>query len=189
MPQTLQPFHRFPNEGAAVGRLLLNYSNLEIGLLHCVQMAAGGDLNTALKAMFGARGETRRINRAETLGQPHFAQHALMRDFQHAIAILRRCLEARNQYAHWSLWDDYSGKLAFANIEGLANLKKRVNNFNKLRTFHVTAALLAEQEACYIYCDRFLTWLNHEIRVRSGRLPTNIFPKPRRVKKPRLKLK
>lgn len=39
---TLNPFHRFPGEAAAVGRLLLGYGNLEIGLMNCVQMAFGG---------------------------------------------------------------------------------------------------------------------------------------------------
>lgn len=189
MPQTLNPFHRFTAEGAAVGRLLLGYSNLEIDLMNCVQMACGGNLNAVLKPMFSARGESKRINRAETLGQPHFAQHHLTPHFQHAIAVIRRCLEIRNQYAHWALWDDNSGKLAFANLESLAQLKRPVNDLRKLRTFHVNAALLAEQEAYYIYFDRYITWLNYEIRTRAGAMAHNIMLKPKRVKKPRLKLK
>jgi hypothetical protein len=189
LPQILQPFHRYPEEAATLGRLLLNYPNLEVRLLHCVQMAAGGNLNAVLKGMFRRRGETARINRAEQLGHPHFAHHSLTRDFQHALSIMRRCLEVRNQYAHWILWDDHTGKLAFANLERLAKRKRPVNNFDKLRTFHVSATLLAEQEAYYIYCDKFTTWLNFEIRFRSGRLKSNIFPKPKRIKWPRLKLK
>ena len=189
MPQIMQPFVRFKDEADTVGRLLLNYANLEVGLLHCVQMASGSDFNAVLKSMFGKRGETGRINRAEQLGNPHFARHALIRDFHHALAVMRRCLEVRNQYAHWILWDDYTDKLAFANIESLAKLKRHVNNFDKLRRFHVNATVLAEQEAYYIYCDKFTLWLNFEIRVRAGRLPKNMFLKPKRVKRPRLKLK
>ena len=147
MPLVLNPFHRYRNEGASVGRLLLGYSNLEIGLMNCVQMACGGNLNTVLKPMFSVRSETQRINRAEALGQPHFAQHHLSPNFQHAIAIIRRCLQIRNQYAHWVLWDDHSGKLAFANIESLSKLKRKVNDLRKLRTFHVDVNLLADQEA------------------------------------------
>ena len=59
----------------------------------------------------------------------------------------------------------------------------------KLRTFHVNAALLAEQEAYYIYFDRYISWLNFEIQTRSAKLPRNILPKPERVKRPRLKVK
>jgi hypothetical protein len=187
--QTLNPFHRFVPEGQAVGRLLLGYSNLEIDLMNCVQMACGGNLNAVLKPMFSARGESKRITKAEEIGQPHFAQHHLTPQFQHGIAVIRRCLQVRNQYAHWALWDDNSGKLAFANLESLAKLKRPVNNLMKLRTFHVNAALLAEQEAYYIYFDRYISWLNFEIQTRAGRMQRNILLKPKRVKKPRLKLK
>ena len=189
MAPVLNPFHRFTSEGAAVGRLLLGYSNLEIDLMNCVQMACGENLNTVIKAMFGARGEAKRIAQAEKLGQPHFAHHHLSLNFQHAIAIIRRCLQIRNQYAHWVLWDDSSGKLAFANLESLAKLKRKVNDLRKLRTFHVDATVLAEQEAYFVYCHRYTSWLNCEIRFRAKILPKKIVNKPKRTKRPRLKLK
>jgi hypothetical protein len=189
MAQTLNPFHRFVAEGQAVGRLLLGYPNLEIDLMNCVQMACGGHLNAVLKPMYLARGESKRINKAESLGQSHFAQYHLTLQFRHAISVMRRCLQIRNQYAHWVLWDDNSGKLAFANLESLAKLKRPVNDLVKLRTFHVNAALLVEQEAYYIYFDRYISWLNFEIQTRAGRMRSNILPKPRRIKRPRLKLK
>jgi hypothetical protein len=76
--------------------------------------------------------------------------------------------------------------LAFANLESLAQLKRPVNDLRKLRTFHVNATLLAEQEAYYICFDRYITWLNYEIRTRAGAMAHNIMLKPNRVKKPRL---
>jgi len=72
MPRSiLPPFKKFPNEGAIVGRLLAGYSNIEVGLMHCVQMARGGNLDDVLKKMFSKRGETRRINEAEKLFVSH----------------------------------------------------------------------------------------------------------------------
>jgi hypothetical protein len=133
--------------------------------------------------------QSKRIERAETIGLPLFAAHHLTTQFQHAIAIIRRCLQVRNQHAHWVLWDDSSGKLAFANLESLAKIKRPVRDLRKLRTFHVDAALLAEQEAYYIYCDRYIAWLNFEARVRIGTLHNNVLPRPKRVKRPRLKLR
>ena len=55
--------------GDTIGRLLAGYSNIEIGLMHCVQVATG-DFNTVLRKMFGVRGETKRITAAEMLGLP-----------------------------------------------------------------------------------------------------------------------
>jgi hypothetical protein len=68
----LAPFKKFSGEGATVGRLLAGYSNIELGLLNCVQMALGGDLDTVLKKMYRLRGETKRTNEAEKLGQPDY---------------------------------------------------------------------------------------------------------------------
>ena len=50
----LAPFQKFAVEGATVGRLIsrLLSQHLEIGLMHCVQMARGNDLDTVLKKMF-----------------------------------------------------------------------------------------------------------------------------------------
>jgi hypothetical protein len=62
----LAPFKKFSAEGATVGRLLAGYSNIEIGLMHCVQVATG-DFDTVLKKMFRPRGETKRIDTAEKL--------------------------------------------------------------------------------------------------------------------------
>ena len=49
--------------------MLAGYSKLEIDLLNCVHVALG-DFNTVVKAMFGKRGETRRIDEAQKLGRP-----------------------------------------------------------------------------------------------------------------------
>jgi hypothetical protein len=57
----LPPFKKFSAEGEAIGRLLAGYSNLEIGLMHCVQMARGGDLDTVLKKMFSKLSAERRV--------------------------------------------------------------------------------------------------------------------------------
>lgn len=56
-------------EVGAIGRLLADYNNLEIGLLHCVQQGIC-DFDRAFKTMFGVRGETKRINAAQSLGHP-----------------------------------------------------------------------------------------------------------------------
>jgi len=185
----LTPFQKFAAEGAAVGKLLAGYSNIELGLLHCVQMARGGDLDTVLKRMFRMRGETRRVTEAENLALSEYQRLRLATDFQKAIRVVRYCLKIRNQYAHWVWWDDYSGKLAFANLEELAARKRPVRNLTKLRAHHVDAALLGQQEAYFVYADELLRWVNFEGSGRSGRLKGgNPLGKPKPVRKPKLRL-
>jgi len=184
----LAPFKKFSNEGVTVGRLLAGYSNLEVGLMNCVQMALGGDLDTVLKKMFGKRGESRRIDSAEKLGRNEYQRLGLGGDFQKAVRDMRHCLKIRNQYSHWVWWDDYTGKLAFANLEELAVRKRPVKDLRKLRAAHVDATLLDEQEAYFVYVDHYLAWINYEGRYRDKKLKQQPLTKPKAPKRPRLRL-
>jgi hypothetical protein len=183
----LTQFHQFAVECEIVGRLLTGYANLEVGLLHCVHMVLR-DLDTPLKAMFKVRGESRRIKEAAKLGQAPYNALGLGNDFQRAIAAMRYCLLIRNQYSHWVWWNDYSGKMAFANLEDVARRKSRVNDLRKLKPHHVDATLLSSQEAYFAYTDQCLAWVNYEGRYRAGTLAPNPLTKPKRLKKPDLRL-
>jgi hypothetical protein len=167
-PSTHDQFHGFAVEGEIVGRLLTGYANLEVGLLHCVNMVLG-DLDTPLKAMFTVRGEGRRIKEAVKLGQGPYIALRLGTDFKRAIAAMRYCLLIRNQYAHWVWWNDNSGKIAFANLEDVALRKSRVKDLGKLKPHHVDATLLSLQEAYFAYTDQSLAWVNYEGRCRCRR--------------------
>jgi hypothetical protein len=185
----LAPFQKFAAEGAAVGRLLAGYSNVDIGLLHCVVAARNGDLDTVLKKMFRIRGETRRIGEAEKLALGEYHRLKLAVDFQKAIRVVRYCLKIRNQYAHWVWWDDYSGRLAFANLEELAARQRPVRDLGKLKPHHVDAALLTAQEAYFVYADELLAWVNYESRARDRRLKEgNPLTRPKPVRRPKLRL-
>jgi hypothetical protein len=66
--------HKFIKEGLSVGRILTGYINLEVGLIHCVQVGLGGDFDTVIKKMFKRRGEKLRIDEAEKLGAAAYAK-------------------------------------------------------------------------------------------------------------------
>lgn len=184
-PSALPPFDKFSSEGASVGRLLAGYSKLEIDLLNCVHMALG-DFNTVVKAMFEKRGETRRINEAGRLGRSAYAELGLEGDFLAAIEAMRHCLDVRSQYAHWIWWDERSGLLALANVEDIAKIETRVDSLAELNPYHVTAALLAEQEAYFAYVGKSLAWVNYEGRFRTGKLAKNTVHKPQPLSPPAL---
>jgi len=183
----LTQFHGFAVEGEMIGRLLTGYANLEVGLLNCVHMVLG-ELDTPLKAMFKIRGESRRIKEAVKLGQRPYNALGLGTDFQRAIAAMRYCLLIRNQYSHWVWWNDYSGKIAFANLEDVALRKSTVKDLRRLQPHHVDATLLSSQEAYFAYTDQCLAWVNYEGRRRAGSLARNPLTKPNRLKKPDLRL-
>jgi hypothetical protein len=149
---------------------------------------ATGDFDDGLRKMFGIRGESRRIKAAEKLGLLEYRRLKLATDFEKALRVVRYCLKIRNQYSHWVWWDDYSGKLAFANVEDLTKYKRKVKALTKLKAHHVDAALLRAQEAYFVYADDLLAWINYEGRFRDAKLRQNPHPKPKGVKRPKLRL-
>ena len=95
------PIHsRFPKEMAVIGRLLVDYGDLELDLMNSIQVMRGCDLNSTLKSMFRVRGETNRIDIADALGRVPYTAVNMTAQFDDVIAAMRQCLRIRNRYAH-----------------------------------------------------------------------------------------
>jgi hypothetical protein len=163
--------------------LLAGYTNLEIGLMNCVQVVRL-DFDTVLKAMFRARGETARIDIADAFGRHYYNDLNLGTEFSMAISAARYCLRIRNQYAHCAWWDDSSGKLAFANLEDIAKGNTRLSDLTTLPTYHIDLPILTDQENYFVYVDNLLSAVNYEGRVRSGTLRSNAIKIPPHPQRP-----
>jgi hypothetical protein len=62
-------FLTYSDEAKIIGNLLAGYTDLEVGLLNCIQVVRAFEFDTVLKAMFRVRGETNRIKIADALGR------------------------------------------------------------------------------------------------------------------------
>jgi hypothetical protein len=173
MATIIPAFRDFPNEARIIANLLAGYTNLEIDLIHRVQMVRE-DFDVALKTMFRVRGETPRINIGDALGRAYYGAHGLESQFTRAIGAMRYCLKIRNQYAHCNWWNDLTGKLAFANLEEIAKLDAVQTDLKHLTSHHVDLPLLERQEGYFSHTDSIFTYLNHEGAVSRGqtRQPT-----------------
>jgi hypothetical protein len=181
----LPAFDKFREEGEIVGRLLAGYADLEIGLMHCVSVVRT-DFDTALKVMFRDRGETRRINIGDAFGRQAYKSIGLEAEFASAVSDMRYCLKARNLYAHSNWYDDHSGKLAFVNLEELAELNVEVTDLTSLTVHHVDKEQLQAVERFFVHTDAMLAYANYEGRLKVGKLATRIFPKPPAMTRPAL---
>lgn len=183
----LSAFHKFSTEAAIVGRLLGGYTVLEVALLNAVQVIRN-DFDTTLKVMFRTRGETQRLDVADAMGRHFYKDQRLETEFSMAIGAARHCLKIRNQYSHCIWWDDYSGKLAFANMEEIAEHNDYVADLNDLTTLYVDVPLLERQESYFTYANDLLNWVNFEGRLRAGKLSNHSYSKPKQIKPPPLQL-
>jgi hypothetical protein len=178
-------FHRFPAEAAIIGRLLAGYAELEVGLFHCVSVARE-DFDAVLKAMFRARGETRRIDVADALGRQLYDAAGLGTEFETAIAAVRYCLRIRNQYSHCNWYDDQTGRLAFVNVEEIVKSNQLIRGFETLTRRYIDVPTLEGQEAYFSYADALLGYANYEGRFLSGKLNSRVLNRPAQVPHPPL---
>jgi hypothetical protein len=180
-------FQKFRGEAAIIGRLLAGYAELEIDLLNCVSEVTQ-DFDATLKAMFRVRGETARINVGDALGRQAYDKLGLRTDFELAVSAMRYCLKIRNQYAHCNWYDDWTGRLAFVNVEEIAKGNQLISGFNNLTRRYVDIPILDEQEKYFGYTDALISYTNYECRYRAGRLSSQPLPKPAQVSQPSLYL-
>jgi hypothetical protein len=77
---------------------------------------------------------------------------------------------------------------SIANLEELAGAAAPVNDLANLRAYHLSTALLDQQEAFFTYVDRLLLWVNYEGCFRSGAIRNRVVGRPAAVAKPALYL-
>lgn len=181
-------FRKYHAEAAIIGRLLAGYGELEVDLCNCIAMGGVGT-DKSVRRMFKPRGETRRIDEAERLGQPEYQKLSLGTEFCSAVAGMRHRLSIRNQYAHCQWYDDYSTTLAFVNMEEIAHDESPINNYNNLITRYVDVTLLTMQESFFGLIDEAFDYVNYEGRKRAGTLPGgHLFSMPALQPRPPLHL-
>jgi hypothetical protein len=170
---------------AVIGRILLDYGELELDLMNCIQVAREFDLNGTLKAMFRIRGETNRVLIADGLGRAAYDKLGLGTEFEHLISTLRNCLAIRNRYSHAYWHDPDQGKaLCYVSLEELAKEDFEVNDLSKLSFFYIDEPLLLKQEAYFEYARSLIMYLNYAGRFRAGKLKQQSYRPPAPVAKP-----
>ena len=187
IPSFLPAFDKFPREASIIAHLLGGYTTIELSLMNCAHIVRD-DFDTVFKSMFRVRSEGSRIDIADAFARHYYRKHKLGTQFEMAISSIRYCLKIRNQYAHCIWYDDYSGFLAFTDMEDVANDSKFVTDFRSLPVYNVHFHLLEKQKEYFYYTKDLFTWLNYEGRVRDGKLSIPHRPAPRQIERPPLQL-
>ena len=177
--------HTFPKEMPIIGRILVDYGELELDLMNCVQVARARDLNSTLKTMFKIRGEASRIQIADALARVPYTALGLGSEFEIMINSMDHCRKIRNKYAHAYWHDPDMGKaLCYVSLEELAKEDVPVNDLTNLTFFSLDEPLLLEQEAYFDFVRKFMMYLNYEGRFRSNELEHNSMTAPPMLQKP-----
>lgn len=185
MSNIMPAFDKFPREGAIVGRLLVGYGELELGLCFCVA-AARDDFNMVFKAMFRPRGESQRILIADAMGRGPLHQAGVAQPFEEAISAMKLCLKIRNQFAHCYWTDDFGRQLGFVELEDTADKNRTINDVYHIKASDITLAVLEAQEAYFVYTRDLLAHLTSRVKQGARKSPGSVFPAPKTVSRPPL---
>ncbi len=172
--------------GWLIGQMLIGYGEIEYELASL--LGAAYDPRMALRAMFRSRGETARIEVADSLLHPRCLEIGVKAKYEITISAVKFCKNVRNQYSHchWHLED---GDLWFYNMESAAEGHPETIDF----TFqHVNMKLLLEQLAYFNYSRYCLIHLQNQFGYHGGlknQDPTPWPKAPQRPKKSNLKRK
>jgi hypothetical protein len=166
-------FHKYPDEGAMVGKILAGYSELEVSLMGCV-IEVHGEVDTVFKVMYRNRGEKQRIDVADAMGRHTFDGLGLGAQFATAIGAMHYCRQIRNQFAHCQWWGDSSGYLTFLDLESVARENAKITSFRNFEKRRANLQLLEAQVAYFEHVLDILIFLQHEVMLRLGRAPSTI---------------
>jgi len=184
MANILIEFIPFPQEREIIGRLLIAYGELEWALAACVRETMNSQMNEAVRILFRVRGEGPRIEVADALARPAYANIGLGGKWGNAIGAARTCKSIRNQYAHchWRRFGD--GPLRFMNLD--VEAETEAGSPLLADAIAVRLELLQHQEQYFKYALDWLYYLQEEYKKRAGRSSSHYLTEPKSIPAPPL---
>lgn len=183
-------FDHFRHEGDVIGRLVIEYGELEWTLCLLVSHVVE-DFDLAVKALYRSRGEAQRISLADALIRNRIDQRS-KQIYEETIARMRTCLKIRNQYAHSNWLRSAQDQLCYVDIEELAD-RNEVALPEKLDIYRVDMVIIDDQVRFFIEVLQNIKYLCMEVQNFKGlssmtgfHYMTNILPPKMAVKLERL---
>jgi hypothetical protein len=169
-------FHQWPDEAAIVGRLLVDYGELEFDLALSMGHAISNK-RQGLRDFFKTRTAKARIELAEEKASPWMRPTGVGDEFAEAITAMRVCKDIRNGFAHchWAS-EKHNLKtdgLYFVNVEDWAKSPGIAFQWQ-----HASLPRLQELEAYYKYTHECLLHVLAAISTQRGQPHLGYCPMP-----------
>lgn len=175
-------FDRFKREGEIIGRMVIEYGELEWDLCLLVGHITR-DFNVALKAMYRSRGETQRIDIADAIARNRLEPVRVRTIYEQTIAHMRICLKIRNQYAHTNWVETASDGLCFVNIEEIAKAND-VADTSSLKLYQLDLNIIEDQQRFFFQVMQNMRYLCMEVQYINGSTDVQGFHYVKAIKKP-----
>ncbi len=173
-------FDRWPKEGVLIGRMLLNYGEVEMMLGTALGFALGNEQSTALRVMFRVPGESARVATADALMRSYYVKGGKGPEYADMLGSVRWCTRIRNQYSHCNWGDHHKAGLFFTDLSEPAKAHESFDFWWR----HVDLPLLEEQKAYFDYAGDCLMHLVFEAETWHRTRPGHAFPMPPKRRQP-----
>lgn len=160
------PFDRFKEEGDLIGRMVLEYGELE-WMLCLIAGHVLRDLDTAIKALYRSRGEQQRMEVADALIRHRIEGSKLRQTYEQTFAHMGVCKAIRNQYAHTNWLHAGSDKLCYIAIEEMAKSNEPIK-IEEMTLYHLDIETVRDQARFFNEVMQNMTYLNMEIQYVIG---------------------
>jgi hypothetical protein len=165
MDSVLIQLDNHPAERDLIGKIILAYGVLEVALMEAVTAALNGDTYTATRALFRLKSESNRLEVADALVRPRFAEQKLGPAWEETYGAFKFCKGIRNTYAHSTWISDERGVLRFGDLERAANTRAGKSNIN-FRP--LTRPVLERQFAYFMHADHLILWATDQYQMATG---------------------
>jgi hypothetical protein len=144
-------------EGKIVGSLLAGYGELELEMALCL-IAATGNYDASLKALYSVRGEEKRIKKADRMMKVQYVNAKLAIDYKQTISDMQWCRKIRNQYAHCQWYYTPVDGLCFVDLEASSLLSIPIANIENHKV-RADIQLLQHQMDFFVYVRKRFWYL------------------------------
>lgn len=179
-------FDYFKREGDLIGRLVVEYGELEWTLCLLVSHVAQ-DLDLAVKTLYRTRGENQRINLADALIRNRI-DPKVKQIYEETIARMRTCLKLRNQYAHSNWLRSGNDQLCYIDIEGLAE-RNDVVSMDDMTLYQLDMDIIEDQARFFTEVAQNLNYLCMEVQYLNGSTTLTGFHYVQNISPPRMSVK
>ena len=177
-------------EGKIIGSLLAGYGELELEMALCL-IAATGNYDASLKALYSVRGEEKRIKKADRMMKVQYVNAKLAIDYKQTISDMQWCRKIRNQYAHCQWYYTPVDGLCFVDLETTSLSSIPIESIESHKV-QADLQLLQRQMDFFVYVRRRFWYLADACRryiamqKPGARLSNPIYANPPRVARPPL---
>lgn len=160
------PFDQFKEEGDLIGRMILEYGELE-WMLCLMASHVLEDLDTAIKTLYRSRGELQRMEVADALIRQRIMDDKLRQTYEQTFAHMGVCKTLRNQYAHTNWLHAGSDKLCYIAIEEMAKSNEPIE-MDQMTLYHLDLETVKDQARFFGEVMQNMAYLNMEIQYVLG---------------------